>query len=59
MDTTFEIINSNYQSVSNGLTKFMILEQFVEKKLSSKGFIIRDSEGMDMTFGEFMQFYID
>lgn len=59
METTFEIMNSEFKSVSNGLNKTMILHSFVTKKLTSKGFFIRDSHGVDMKFNEFMALYID
>jgi len=55
---TFEIINDKYEVISTGLTKDMVLYVFVTKQINKNGrFFIRDSEGLDMKFNEFMEFY--
>lgn len=50
----FSIYNREYKMQSCGLTKNMVLYLFIEKKCSG---IIRDSEGLDMNFNEFLEFY--
>ena len=56
---TFEIIDGNYKSVSNGLNKSEILYAFIEKKAGKSGCFIKDAGGVSMKFNEFMQMYID
>ena len=54
----FEILNSNYQMVSRGLSKHQVYYAFIEKKINTDGrFFIRDEHGLDMKFNEFSKFY--
>jgi len=55
---TFQILNSDYQMVSRGLNKHEVYYAFIEKRINRDGgFFIQDSEGLDMKFNEFLEFY--
>lgn len=54
----FSIYNSRYELFSTGLTKFMVLYLFIDKKIGKNDKpIIRDYEGLDMNFNEFLEIY--
>ena len=53
----FSIFTTNYKLISCGLNKSMVLYLCIEKKAAKRNPIIRDSEGLDMKFGEFLSFY--
>ncbi len=53
----FSIFTTDYKLFSCGLSKSMVLYLFIEKKAAENCPIIRDSEGLDMNFNEFLSFY--